>query len=646
MKAKVFILIVSLLTICSNASALAVERPSIASLSLPMHARDRLEQIYLLEFTTTMLAAARNYALVAGRAPDFAIEPLRKFTKCQSLFAVLEERQEELFAISAANKIEGKAYFEHLLTLSLAFTYMNRKLHELGEERVEIEKNFMRSVSNSTEVDKRLAAIDERIALLNHKIDTVFTADPANMLLTIKVGKRKLPLYQEIVTDYYHLLSTGVVGPKLISMIQQLGQQRLDAAWDEVERRNRKFLHRAWRHTCARGAMSRLWPAHDFKPFGFYLKHRTLVAQVNTLLQQEDDKALLELQRRITTYFVDSLKPQKFRSSGLSFLGTLAALTLPAYIPAYLVTKKLNVPKKVSNYALPVVGTLGASNAAFRTKALHDIRQQLETGVLTGLNSYSLYDDFRRQTSLSMQAFSHAAVAGLAMVLLRMPKKSDELDKLVKSHRLLLVTMGVVGSVASLVVAETIQTGNINVLKDRDFLYNLLVVAAIDLTVFSFIMMNLPYETTVALTAAASVIFSVGAHLLSGKEMNWDRIIFDTAYISTFTLFKAKYFYTKGSLKLIDIFKKKGVDNIGTTLGIVGTMGLMNNVLGNFPYAWIARNWVERPVPHNKFPLPKEVARDDFSYYDLAQEIEQVLMTQAGDNTELKELIQQWLSVE
>ena len=513
---------------------------------------------------------------------------------------------------------------------------MNRKLHELGKERAELEKNFMRSVSNSTEVDKRLAVIDERIAVLDRKIDSVFTADPANMLLTIKVGKRKRPLYQEIVADYYHLLSTGVVGPKIISMIQQLGQQRLDAAWDEVESRNRKFLHRAWRHTCARGTLSRRWPAHDLTPFGFYLKHRSLVAQVNTLLQQEDDKAMLELQRRVETHFADSLKPQKHQSSALSFFGTLAALTLPAYL----------VAKKYRSYALPVIGTLGVSHAAFRTKTLHDLRRQLKTGALTGLNSYSLYHNFQRQTSLSMQAFSHTAVAGLAMVLLRMPKAPA---KLVNVNKKLLVAVGTLSSITSLLVTETIQTGNINFFKDRDFFYNMFVVGLIDATVTTLTLLGLPYETTVALTAAASVIYSVTGHLISGKEMNWDRIIFDTAYISTFTLFKAKYFYTNGSLLLINFLKKKGIENVATVTSAVSVISLMNNALGNVPYAWIARHWVERPAPYNKFPLPKDVARDDLIYYDPIQDIEQVLATLAtheDENTELKAIVQQWLSVE
>ena len=483
MRLKLFLLVTSQLFCGTSSFSSSPEQQSVLELQLPREPAVRLEQVYLHEFTATVMETARHYAFIAGRVPDLDIESLQKFDRCQALFTSLQPRQEKLHSITEDDRIDRTAYFEHLLILSLALTHMNRRLYELGQERTELQKNFMRSVTGEGKgkVNKRLKTLDDKIAVLDRKMDSIFAADPANMLLTVRVGHNKRPLYQKIVADYYHLLRMEVMGPRLIETIQESNQPLLDGAWEKVTTGNRKFLHQAWRHTCGERKLRGLLRPHKLAALGFYVKHRGLVARVESLLTEQKEDVLLGLQRDAESYFAERITPEHFNSSASSFFGLLAALTLPAFL----------VPSKYNKFTVPAMGVAGALYSGYRTKALYDMRTQLETGALSGLNSYDLYHDFRHNTSLIRTAFSHLSVTALAVVLRRMPKEQKKLENV---NTKLLLTVGAVGSLFSMFVAETAQTGNINLLKDRDFLYNMLIVVAID---FTLIYLSSPSTSTV-----------------------------------------------------------------------------------------------------------------------------------------------------
>ena len=577
------------------------------------------------------METARHYAIIAGRAPDLGIESLPQFDRCQALLASLQPRAAQLQHIAAADRIDRTIYFEHLLTLSLMVAHMNRKLYELGQERTELQKDFARGVTDKGEVQRKLKTLDDKIAVLDHKMDAIFAADPANLLLTVKVGQQKRPLYQKIVADYYHLLSVEIVGSRLIETIQKSNQPLLDSAWEEVTTRHRQFLHQAWRHTCGERKLRRLLRPHEFAALGFYIKHRGLVARVESLLTEAQDDGLLKVQHKVEGHFAARLTPKHFHNSASSFFGSLAALTLPAFL----------VPSKYNAFTLTAMGVAGALHTGHRTKALYDMRHQLEAGALSGLNSYELYHDFRRNTSLSRTAFSQLSVTALAMVLRRMPREAAAATTKVDSK--LLLAVGTVGSLASMLITETLQTGNMNFLKDRDFFYNMFIVAAIDFTLICLASpsLALSYEARTALTAAASVLLSVTGHVLSGKEMNWDRIIFDTTFVSTFSLLKTKYFYTNGAHYLVKKLKEQGIDNIGARTAAVSVLSLMNNFAGNVPYAVIARRWVERQPTYHKFPLPEGRRGDELDHIDLEQQLELLLAQHNLEDDELRQILLQ-----
>ena len=319
MKLKLLILVTYLILSEGRALSSAHEPAAVFALSLSRDPAVRLEQVYLHEFTMTIMETTRSYAIIAGRAPDLYMNLLQKFDRCHALLASSQQRHTELLTITAADRIDRTAYFEHLLMLSLALAHMNRKLYELGNERVALQKDFMSSVTGKGEVQNRLKAFDDRIAVLDDKMNAVFAADPANMLLTIKVGQKKQPFYQKIVADYYHLLSMGVVGPQLIAAIRESNHLMLESAWEKVTARNRKFLHLAWQHTCGERRLRGLLSPHKFAALGFYIKHRGLVTRVASLLTDQEDDTLLELQQEVDSYFKERIAPEHFHSSASSF---------------------------------------------------------------------------------------------------------------------------------------------------------------------------------------------------------------------------------------------------------------------------------------------------------------------------------------
>ena len=227
------------------------------------------------------------------------------------------------------------------------------------------------------------------------------------------------------------------------------------------------------------------------------------------------------------------------------------------------------------------------------------MRQQLRAGVGNGLNSYADYLVFNNGTSLSRYAFSHLAATGLAMVLRKMPKAVDE--KFMNVDAKFLAAANAFGSFVSMLAIETMQTKNLNFFKDRESFYNIFSLLTVDFALAYISALNLSAEVRIALISSSTMLLALIGHVISGKAINWDRIIYDTTFISTYSLYKSVYFYTGGSRALIKNF------NISSKTGqtsLMSGMALLSNILGNIPYALIARHWIEKKPPPNMFTAP------------------------------------------
>ena len=524
--------------------------------------------------------------------------------------------------ITADDRVDRNEYFTHLLILSLALDHINRQLHELGNRKEKIEKNFMGKVIHADESDTETKSIEQKIAVLDQTIDTIFAADAANMLLTVEVinpvtGKKQ-PFYQKIIADYQQLLKEGAVGPGIITALRQTNSALLSEILLDIWKRNRKFLHRAWKHTCGSNRKLR-----KFEQLGFYFKHRLLVEQVETLLAEKSVPRLSTLHKELETYFADKTDPKNFHSSARSFFGLLGTLVGPSLL----------IPRKHNNITLPLMGAVGLFATWNKSKALYDMLKYLEAGVFNNLNSYNTYHSFKASTSLSRYTFSHLSAVALAIVLRKMPSKLPK--EVMNVDTKLLVKINIIGSFATMFIAEAVQRKNLNFLKDRDFFYNMFIVMAIDFAVALVSSIKLPQESRVAVVAGITTVLSVITHIISGKKLNWDRIIYDTTFVSTYSLYKATYLYTNGSRAIIDKYK------IGTTAkqnGIRIGLSLLSNIMGNVPYSVISKKWVEHKVNYHKFPVTGENR-------NLNAELIRILEKKGFTAAEIKELFSEHLQL-
>jgi len=568
------------------------------------HPVEQLEHVYLHELSAAVLSAAYRYAQVSGVPVVHNLDELERFKPCRHLLPTLQDREQQL---PRADVAPSDAYFEHLLILSLTVTQLNYKLHELGIEKAAIQKNFMEDVIHHGESRAKLADLEKKISTLHAHVDTIFSSDTANMLLTVPVTEaenteRQLPFFQKIVLDYRQLLADGALGPEITTALHTQNKALLQQAAGSMVSRSMKLLQQAWQHTCTGHRLT--LPKPQSERLLFYFKHRALAQHVESLLVEANAPELTALHDKLRTAAADKLKPSHYRASPRSFFGLLGALVVPSFF----------VGHKHNKFTLPLMAVAGLSVTWSRTRLLQRMRQQLHAGVCSGLNSYADYLVFKNGTSLSRYAFSHLAATGLAMVLRKIPKGIDE--TFMKTDAKSLARANAFGSLVSMLAIETIQTKNINFFKDRESFYNMFSILVGDYVLGYISALKLSDEMRIALISSSTMLLAIIGHVISGKEINWDRIIYDTTFISTYSTYKSIYFFTGGSRALIKNF------NITTTTGqtaLMSGMGLLSNMLGNIPYALISRHWIEKKPPPNMFP----VQDNSQSLEDLAPPISQ-----------------------
>ena len=550
---------------------------------------EQLEQVYLHELSAAVLSAIHRYAQVSGVSAPHSLDSLERFKQCRHLLPTLQDREQQLRHASA---VPDDAYFEHLLILSLTVVQLNHRLHELGVEKAALQKNFMEDVIHHDDSRAKLATLDEKISTLHTHVDTIFSSDTANMLLTIPVtdpanAKKELPFFQKIVLDYQQLLADGVIGTEIISALRAKNKALLQQVVAAQLLRSEKLLQQAWQHTCAERTFALLRPKSE--SLLFYLKHRALTQHVETLLDDASRAELKALHDKLRTAAADKLKPAHFSTSPRSFFGLLGALVVPSFFVAH----------KHNKFTLPLMAATGLSVTWSKTRTLQRMRQQLHGGVCNGLNSYADYLVFKNGTSLSRYAFSHLAATGLAIVLRKIPKPKSVDKKFMNVDAKFLAVANAFGSFVSMLAIETMQTKNLNFLKDRESFYNIFALLTVDFALAYISALNISDEMRIALISSSTLLLSVVGHVVSGKEINWDRIVYDTTFISTYSLYKSVYFYTSGSRALIKNF------NISSKTGqtaLMSGMALLSNILGNIPYALISRHWIEKKPPPNMFP--------------------------------------------
>ncbi len=555
----------------------------------------QLEHIYLHEMSAALLSAAHRYAAVSGVPMAHDLNHLASFKPCRHLVPSLHEGLQQL---RAAVTVSDDTYFEHLLILSLTVVELNRRLYKLGIEKAAVQKNFMEDVIHHDASHAKLAALEEKINTLQARVSTLFSSDTTNMLLTVSVNDperdKQLPLYQKIVLDYQQLLADGMIGQELLAALRRQNKASLQQAAMSLLEQSAALLQHAWQHTCAERHLA--FPTSRSKRLLFYFKHRALVQRIETLLAAPAHAELRARHDKLYRAAAAKLQPSHYRTSPRLFLSMLGGLVVPSFI----------VSRKYNKLTLPLMAGTGLSVAWGRAQALQTMRQQLHTGVCNGLNSYRDYLAFKNGTSLSRYVFSHLAATGLAMILRKIPKGIDETFMNVDAK--FLAYANVFGSFASMLAIETMQTKNLNFLKDRESFYNIFALLAVDFALAYISALNLSDEMRIALISSATMVLSVIGHVISGKEINWDRIIYDTTFISTFSLYKSIYFYTGGSRALLKNF------NISTKTGqtaLMSGMALLSNVLGNIPYALISRHWIEKKPPPNMFSVLKDEQQVD-----------------------------------
>ena len=546
---------------------------------------EQLEYIYLHELSAAVLAAAQRYAQVGGVAMPHDVEHLARFARCRYLLPTLRTQVQQLQ--HAAVPISPEAYFEHVLVLSLTLAHLNRKLYELGIEKAALQKNFMEDVLHHKDSRSKLADFDQKIGTLQASVSTIFSSDTANTLLLAMLpdpasGKRQ-PLYKMIVSDYYR-----AQGNDTLVAVQQQNQARVQQAATQALQRSAALLNKAWQHTCT--ARRFPWLGDKSEQLLFYFKHRALTQHVTALLEDAAMPKLSQLHRELLTAAQDKLKPSHFSTSPRSFLGLLGMLTVPAFF----------VSQKHNKFTLPLMAATGLSVTWRKTRALQRVREQLHTGVGNGLNSYADYRAFKHGTSLSHYAFSHISATALAMVLRKIPRSPE--GKFMNVDAKFLAFANTFGSLASMFAIETLQTKNFNFLKDRESFYNIVALLMVDFALAYISALNLSDEMRIALISSSTMLLAVVGHVISGKEINWDRIVYDTTFISTFSLYKSIYFYTNGSRALI---KNYNINTRGGQTALMSGMALLSNVIGNVPYATISRHWIEKKPPPNMFTPPR-----------------------------------------
>ncbi|MDE3269048.1 MAG: hypothetical protein OYH77_02055 [Pseudomonadota bacterium] len=534
------------------------------------HQHQQIELLYLHELGTRIITAATKLASLSPQStPDLQINSLPPATMSPGCAAVRDKWQ-QLTQATQPPPIASEHLFQHFSMTALLLWHINRNLYQLSKQI------YAHNTQATTSPDKSTQQLlKEKIKLLNDQMQTLLTTD--SMALLAKHGKYRF--FQKIAQDYYELtMNQQLTGIELLKQLEARNRTILDDIIKQLLTRMRHYLHHAWQHSCVQ---KKRLTSHN--RLVFYLKHPQLVESVEERLSARQQAAHTELKQSLA----DRVSTKHFKNSAVSFFGLVGGLTIPAYL----------VPRRLNKYTLPTMALTGAALTYLKTKILVDTRKQLEIGAFVGLNDFAHYHDFRINTSVSKYVFAHLAATSLAIVLRSMPRPKGDLFY---ADTAFLARMNFFGSVMTMYSAEAIQQRKFDLWRDKNFRHNMFIVLVIDTTLGLISSMGLPNEVRISVAAAVTILASISAHVFAGKEINWDRIVYDTTYVSTYSLYKSIFLYTGGSRFLI---KRLGLDSKASHTALMVGMSALSNVVGNFPYSFLARQWIEKMDAYNFSPL-------------------------------------------
>ena len=568
---------------------------------------ERLEYLYLQAVTAELMESSYRYASLSGKPISYELDNTKKLQRCRDFLPELEHQQQRVWLATTSDPDQ---YFLHLTTLSVLLVQMNLKMHRLGVELKELNSDVLATVmdkQNSVEQDdeQRKKDLEAKMKVLSDNIDSVFTNDSSNFLLTMEVRDnegKKLPFFHKIAIDYYNMVSEGIVGDQMIIEIQQRNSELLLGLFKTIAEQTKQYLQTVWDHSCRQRKFTK---RDSLARVGFYFKHHTLMDKVEASL--EEDSSLLSLHQQLKEEYSQRIDPNNYQTSAKSFFGLLGVLTASGFLI-----------EKISNkrYALPIIAVAGSAFTYHQVKILTDLRQQLEIGAFTSLNSYQQYRYFRDNTSVSKYTFSH--LAAIALSLLFVSSKGHIHPAGNKDKAFVKGAVNLVGSLGTLFYIEGKTRGTFNPLKDENFSFNMLLTIGLDFAVGAIsALTTMPYVTLIALTAATTAILSISTHVVMGRPMNWDRIVFDMAFISILSLGKAHILLTKVP-QAISIPPK-------FEFASWMLLSLTSNVLGNYPYTKSTHYWLEGQREYGRLPINDGTTQYNIQPADLIKGIEKLI---------------------
>ena len=588
---------------------------------------ERLEYLYLQAFTDDLMESSYRYSALSGKPISYELKNVEKLQRCRDFLPDIERYQQRIWLAGATDPDQ---YFLHLTTLSVLLVQMNLKMHNLGVELKKLNSDVLNSVMDKEQEDvkKKSKDLEEKMKVLSDNIDSIFTNDSSNLLLTMEVQDskgNKLPFFHKIATDYYNMVSEGIIGDQMITEIQQRNSELLLGLFKKIAEDSKQYLQTAWDHSCRQRKLTK---RDSLARVGFYFKHHDLMDKVEDSLSENG--GLLALHRQLKEEFSKRIDPSNYQTSAKSFLSLLAVLTASGF-----------VVEKVANkwYALPIIAIAGATFTYHQVKVLKDLRQQLAIGSFTSLNSYQQYRYFTDNTSISKYTFSHLAAIALSLTFVSTKGNIHHAGQNDKAF--IKGAVNLAGSLGTLFYIEGKTRGTFDPLKNENFAFNMLLTIGLDFAVGAIsALTTMPYVSLIALTAATTAILSISTHVIMGRPMNWDRIVFDMAFISILSLGKAHVLLTK----VPQAIAKSSRIHLPQNLEFASWMmlSLLSNVLGNYPYTKSTHYWLEGKREYGRLPISDGTSNLQPS--DLNKEIEKLIEEDNLTSESLRQLIDELYS--
>ena len=623
------------ITLAQTSWALVIDQQMIDRATLAgFNDYERLEYLYLQAFTAELMESSYKYTSVSGKAIDYELDNTKKLQKCRDVMPELERQQQRVRLVEPSDHDQ---YFLHLTTLSILLVQMNLKMHKLGVELKELNSDVLATVmdqQNSVERgsgdEQRKKDLEAKIKVLSDNIDNIFTNDSSNFLLTMEVQDNegeKLSFFHKLAIDYYNMVSEGIVGDQIVIEIRQHNSELLLELLTTIGEKTKHYLQTAWDHSCRQRKITK---RDSLARVGFYLKHHALMDKVEASLKE--NSSLLTLHQQLKEEYSERIDPSNYQTSAQSFLGLLAVLTAPTLFVGDSTRRKL--------ISMPIIAATGVAFTYRQVKTLTDLREQLEIGAFTSLNSYQQYRYFRDNTSVSKYTASHLTAVALALIFVgargSMRPSKNTTDRVFTKG-----TINLVGSLGTLFYTEGKARGTYNMFEDDNFSFNMLLTVGLDFTLGLISASTaMPYGSMVAITAIATASLSILTHVIMGRPMNWDRIVFDVAFISIFSLFKGNLFLTKIP-KAIANSKFRLPPNLEFASWI--GLSLISNALGNAPYTAATRFWIEEQHEHGRLPINDRTTQYNLQPANLSEGIDKLIEEDNFTFESLRKLIDKHL---